>query len=173
MTILSCKGFTLRPYKKGDETSLQRNISDKAIHRYMSTRIPYPYRMKDAKDWIKRNIAESKKRKKSYITFAIDINGDVLGGSSLMNIDGHKAELGYWLAKKYWNKGITTQAVKRITQFGFSKLKLKRIYATVFSPNKASARVLEKTGYKYEGKLRKFYKKDGRLIDALLYAKVK
>jgi len=73
----------------------------------------------------------------------------------------------------YWNKGIITQAVKRITQFGFLKLKLRRIYVTSFLANKASVRVLEKAGFEFEGKLRKLYKKDGKFLDALMYAKVR
>ncbi len=141
---------------------------------YQNTlRIPYPYRIENAKRWVKCNIADRKKKKKTYITFAVDIKGEVVGDTSLMNIESHKAEIGYWLARKHWNKGITTQAVRRVTQFGFSKLKLKRISADVFSANKASARVLEKAGFKFEGKLRKLYKKDGKLIDVLMYAKVR
>ena len=63
--------------------------------------------------------------------------------------------------------------MKIVTNFGFNKLKLRRVYAYVFTKNKTSARVLEKNGYKFEGLLRKHANKDGRLIDSLLYAKVR
>lgn len=46
--IIKSKKFILRPYKKWDEKSLQKNINDKDIYRY-TLRIPYPYTMKDAK----------------------------------------------------------------------------------------------------------------------------
>lgn len=129
--------------------------------------------MKNAREWIAECIAFAKKKKKTDINFAIDINSEVIGGISLMKIEGHKAELGYWLGKKYWNQGIMTEAIKLITNFGYNKLRLKRIYAYVFSKNKASARVLEKNGYKYEGLLRKQNLKDGKFTDDLLFAKVK
>lgn len=164
--------FILRKFRKGDEKSLSKNINDKEISKY-TTRIPHPYRLKDAKKWIAHSIKEHNKKKLREINFVIDINEDVAGSISLMNIESHKAEIGYWLAKKYWNKGIMTEAVKLVANFGFSKLKLNRIYAPVFSFNKKSARVLEKNKFAFEGLMKKFHNKDEKLYDALLFAKVK
>ena len=48
-----------------------------------------------------------------------------------------------------------------------------RIYAYVFSWNKASMKVLEKAGYKLEGILRKDVKKNNKFIDTFLFAKVR
>ena len=170
--IIKSKRFILRPFRKGDEKSLQRNINDKYIYRYTS-RIPYPYTMSDAKKWVKKCINNDKNNKKTSINFAIDINGEIIGGIGFDSIEKHKAEIGYWLGKKYWNKGIITESVRLITKLGFDKLKLRRITAHVFPKNKASARILENNDYRLEGLLRKHEIKDGKLIDALLYAKVK
>ena len=173
MVVIKSKKFILRPYKKGDEKSLQKNINDKDIYKY-TLRIPYPYTIKVAKKWITYCINESKKKTPKEIAFAIDINGDVVGAVGLHNIEkNHKAEIGYWMGKKHWNRGIMTKAVKLVTNFGFTKLKLRRIYANVFSLNRASAKVLEKNGYKLEGKMKDYHVKDRKLIDALLYSKLK
>jgi RimJ/RimL family protein N-acetyltransferase len=64
-----------------------------------------------------------------------------------------------------------TEAVKLVTKFGFDELKLRRIYALVFSFNKSSMRVLEKSGYKFEGILRKNAKKEDKFLDQYLFAK--
>ena len=109
---------------------------------------------------------------KNELNFAIDINGKVVGSIGFNKIDKHKAELGYWLGEKYWRQGIMTSAVKLLTKYAFKELGLKRIYAYIFSFNRASRRVLEKSGYKYEGRLRKNVLKDGKLIDELLFAKI-
>ena len=166
------KVFILRPYKKGDEKSLIENINDKDIYKF-TARIPYPYTLKDAKQWINNCIKSAKKKDKISINFAIDINGEVVGGIGFDPIESHKAEIGYWLGKKHWNKGVVTEAVKLVTKFGFDIIKLKRITAHVFSKNKASACVLEKNGYNLEGVLRNHHFKDGKYLDALLYAKIK
>ncbi len=101
------------------------------------------------------------------------MSGEVVGGIGLNRIWQHCAEIGYWLGEKYWGQGITTQAVKLVTKYGFEKLGLRRIYAFVFIWNKASAKVLEKSGFKYEGRLKKHAKKGNRFLDDFLYAKIK
>jgi len=172
MIIIKSNKFILRPFKRGDENSLKENINNKKIYRNTLS-IPYPYTLKDAKDWITKNLKEMKRKRPNMINFAIDINGEVVGGIGLRKIEGHKAEIGYWLAEKYWGQGIMTKAVKLVTEFGFKKLKLKRIYAYVFSWNKPSMGVLEKAGYKLEGILRKDVKKNNKFIDTFLFAKVR
>ena len=169
---MTAKGFMLRPFRKGDERSLRKNVNNYNIYRYTGL-IPHPYKMKHARQWIKSSAALNNRRKATELRLAIVMGSEVVGGLGLRNIEGHKAELGYWLAEQHWGKGIMSKAVKLVCNFGFNKLKLQRIYATVFIQNKASARVLEKMGFKFEGILHKYHQKDGRLIDALMYAKVK
>ena len=170
--IIKSKGFILRPIKRSDKESLIKNINNKDIYKY-TLRIPFPYTSNDWDKWIKHCFNVKRKKKPKEINFVIDINGEVVGGIGLMNIEKHKAEIGYWLGKKYWGKGIMTEAVKVITNFGFNKLKLKRLYAPIFPKNKASRRVLEKNNYKLEGMARNYHLKKGKLIDALIYSKVK
>lgn len=172
MPIIRTKKFILRPFKKGDEASLVKNINNKKIAKY-TLRIPYPYTLKDATFWILQNRKLWRKKVKSSLNFAIDISGEVVGGIGLNKIEGHEAELGYWLGEKYWGKGVMTAAVKALTEYVFKTLPLRRIYAEVFPFNKASAKVLQKAGYKYEGRLRKHVLKNGKFIDALLFARVR
>lgn len=172
MVVIKAKKFILRPFRKEDEVSLTENINNKKISRNVLT-IPYPYTLKDARNWVARNLKEAKKKNPTEINFVIDIKGQVAGSVGLDKIEGHKAEIGYWLAEKYWGKGIMTEAVRLVTRFGFEKLGLGRIYAHVFSFNKASMRVLGKARYKLEGILRKDRKKENKFLDSYLFAKVK
>ena len=151
---------------------MAKNINDRGIIR--NTLIPFfPYTLKHAKEWVKKNLKEDKKKKPKMINFVIDINKEVVGSVGFAKIEGHRAEIGYWLARKYWNKGIMTKATKSITKFGFEKLGFKRIYGYVFSFNKPSMKVLKKAGYKFEGILRKNTKKGKRFIDDYLFAKIR
>lgn len=172
MAVIRSKKFILRPFRRGDEQSLIKNINDRVVARNTLT-IPYPYRLKDAKWWINRNLKLNRQKKKTSINFAIEIAGEVVGGIGLGKICGHSAGIGYWLGKKYRGQGIMTEAVKLVTKYSFEKLGLRRIYAFVFLWNKASAAVLKKNGYKFEGKLRKHAKKGNKFLDDLLFAKVK
>ncbi|MGH9880451.1 MAG: GNAT family N-acetyltransferase, partial [Pyrinomonadaceae bacterium] len=85
----------------------------------------------------------------------------------------HRVEFGYWLARPYWGQGIMTDAVRVFVRYAFSELGLLRLTAHVFESNIASARVLEKNGFKLEGHLREHFIKDGKLIDVRFYGLLK
>ena len=57
---------------------------------------------------------------------------------------------GYWILPEYWGQGFATEAVTTLLQYGYNKLKLDKIVATVFPQNTASVRVLEKVGLVFE-----------------------
>jgi len=168
--IIKLKRFTLRPFRKGDERSLWKNANNKKIYKNTMT-MPYPYTLNEGRKWVAKNLKEAKSKKPKMVNFVIDINGEVGGSIGFYIEEGCKAEIAYWLSEKYWGKGIMTEAVKLVTKFGFDELKLRRIYALVFSFNKSSMRVLEKSGYKFEGILRKNAKKEDKFLDQYLFAK--
>jgi ribosomal-protein-alanine N-acetyltransferase len=158
--------------EKRDKENLISYLTDKEIYNN-TLRLPYPYTARDA-DWWIRFVEENRKRSGLQLNFAIrSRDKKLLGGISYhakYGLNSHKDELGYWLARKYWNKGIMSKVVKSFCQYGFDSLHLVRIEATVFEHNPASGRVLEKCGFEFEGTLRKYYLKDGNLIDVRLYA---
>ena len=81
-----------------------------------------------------------------------------------------EGEVGYVFHPDYWGHGYATEATLRLLAFGFGELKLHRIYATCDPKNRASTRVLEKAGMRYEGHLRDHLIQRGAWRDSLLYA---
>ncbi len=107
--------------------------------------MPYPYFEEDAVSWI--NLANQGYKKKDHFIFAIRLKADkkLIGGIGLdINLQNNRAELGYWLAETFWNKGYTTEAVQEIIQFGFEKLHLNKIIAVHLTSNIASGKVMIK-----------------------------
>lgn len=100
----------------------------------------------------------------------IEVDGELAGAIGIINIEEHKGEMGYWLEERFWSKGLMTEVVARVTDFGLKNLKLKRIFAPVLPFNKGSMRVLEKNDYALEGVLKNHFNKKGRLWDAHMYA---
>lgn len=164
------KKINLRKLKKLDTLSIYQNAKDFEIARY--TTLPHPYRLKNAEDFIK--ITHQKMRKKKSFEIGIELKEtkEIIGMMGLMNIDydNKNAEIGYWLGKKYWGKGIMREAIKLILNFGFKKLKLVRIYARVMHPNISSVKLLEKLSFKYEGRMRMAILKKGKWMDDLRYS---
>jgi RimJ/RimL family protein N-acetyltransferase len=137
----------------------------------LRNRFPYPYTTADAENFF--NVVVGREPETS---FAIEVNGKAVGGigfSPLEDEEYRSAEIGYWLGEEFWGRGITTEVLIAVTEYAFSQFDLSRLYAHVFEWNVASARVLEKAGYEFEGRLRKSVTKDGQTIDRLLYAKVR
>jgi RimJ/RimL family protein N-acetyltransferase len=81
--------------------------------------------------------------------------------------------MGYWLAEPLWGRGLTTRAVTATSEWAFDSYKIIRVFATAFSHNVASMRVLEKSGFEREGILRRSAIKNGVILDQVLYAKVR
>lgn len=169
ITTIRSGQFTLRSFRKGDEDSIIEHINNVKIARATLT-MPHPYTMKDALSWIDHTQKARRKRKTTEINFAIDEGGRVIGGLGLSDMDGHDAEIGFWLGEKYWGQGIMTAAVEAVSRYAFTELRLSRVHAYTFLSNKASARVLVKAGYRYEGRLRRHVVKHGRRRDCLLFA---
>ena len=74
------------------------------------------------------------------------------------------------LGKSEMGQGIMTAIVPRLCEFAFAELGLVKIVAQVFAGNAASAKVLEKSGFVQEGYLREHHLKDGKYLDARLFA---
>lgn len=98
-------------------------------------------------------------------------DGKPIGNCGLHNINrgnGH-AEMGILLGEKeYWNRGLGTEAVRLITDFGFTVLDLHGISLSVKSFNKRARRVYEKVGYQVAGRVRDFYQIDGNYYDEII-----
>lgn len=165
----------LSTIRESDKAALLRHLDTKDIYN-TTLNIPSPYLEEDADFWIRKRTEHSRKQGKE-VTFAI--RDDAAGLIGVIGADGyefglnHRAEFGYWLARPYWGKGIMTDAVKTYVHYAFTELELLRLTAHVFVFNLASARVLEKNGFQWEGRLRKHFYKDGKLIDANLYGLLK
>jgi [ribosomal protein S5]-alanine N-acetyltransferase len=69
---------------------------------------------------------------------------------------GHRANIGYVLAQAHWGQGVMSEAVSAVTELALSTLSLFRVDATCDVENKASVRVLEKSGFIKEGRLARY-----------------
>lgn len=73
----------------------------------------------------------------------------LIGILTMFDNDGNKCEIGYGIGSKYWNNGYTSEAVKEFIKFLFNTTSVNTIYASYFTGNIASKRVMEKTGMVY------------------------
>ena len=141
--------------------------------------IPSPYTEMDGLEFI-NHCRESEKKQGRVVNFAIrNTEGVLIGGIGLMTNEKPparlKAEIGYWIGKPFWGQGIMTDVVRGFSDYWLQNSDFVRLEATVFAPNLASKRVLEKAGFTLEGFCKKYYIKpqDGLPRDVFLLSKVK
>jgi ribosomal-protein-alanine N-acetyltransferase len=165
--------FVLRPFRSGDEMSLVKHINSSRIAERVSN-IPYPYTDTHAKEWIAR--LEEERTASQYthrIDFAITVSDEVVGSIAFINIDGHKAQMSYWLGEEFQGKGIMPEALALVVEFGFVTCGFTRIWGYTWENNLASQHVLEKVGFMREGVHRKEWLKNGVYHDSVMYAIVR
>jgi len=108
--------------------------------------------------------------------FAIGYEGNfagMIGLTKLEDVYCKTAEIGYWLGEPYWNMGLMTGAVKLVVKWGWQNLDIVRIHTGIYSHNKASARVLEKAGFKFECEFIHSIYKNGKVLNELRYSILK
>jgi len=173
-TLIEGSSCCLRNFVLGDEKEMVEVANNKNIWRNLRNTFPHPYTIQDAESWIQSSVQSARNN-----TMAICLTDNlekVIGGIGIhpgTDVSYKTAELGYWLGEPYWGKGIGTEAVKLITEYAFKNFDLIRLEATVFAWNPASARVLEKNGFEFEGRKKNEYFKDGQIVDGLMYGKIK
>jgi RimJ/RimL family protein N-acetyltransferase len=97
-------------------------------------------------------------------------------GAISCRVDGHSAEVGFFVAQRYWGHGYATEAARAVVDWAMSVPTVWRVWATCDCENVASVRVLEKAGLSHEGTLRRWavrpnLSSDPR--DAFVYARVR
>ena len=97
---------------------------------------------------------EEKLNSQSDLLFGIFIDHRHIGNIKLGPIrwEHLNGEVSYLIGNKdYWGKGIASAVVKKVVDFGFEELGLKKINAGYYENNIGSAKVLEKCGFNIEG----------------------
>lgn len=99
-------------------------------------------------------ILQSKEVRRTVFQLAILTKDETLIGSCGIRIEGeHQASIGCELGRKWQNAGYAYEAAREMLNYGFTKLKLHRIYAETISENKAAVRLCQLLGMRIEAEL--------------------
>lgn len=170
---LTTERLILRRFTNADAAAVMRLAGDRAIAD-TTLSIPHPYEAGMAEEWIGTH--QDAFDRKQGVTFAIvrRADGALVGAISLMEmVQGHQAELGYWIGMPYWSQGYCTEAGRTLLRYAFTDLALMRVHARRLTRNPASGRVLQKIGMRHEGCRRQHAKKWDQFEDVDLYGVLK
>lgn len=170
----------LRRYLASDAPALAKAANHASVTANMRDRFPSPYTIAHAELWIAENSA---KNIHGAILIKPSTPGNpsdspvLIGSLGVMpetDINYRTYSLGYWLDPAAWGKGYATEAVAAFVRWCFDVWpQLNRIEALTYSKNRASGRVLEKSGFVQEGRRRNNVEKLGVVMDDVIYGVIR
>ena len=140
MIKIETERLVLKKLVDADKDRLVSLIGDFRVSKTLSN-VPYPYTLDDADEWLK--IVDNEE-----FNLNIFLNDDLIGGIGLTPAEDDFYELGYWLGVEYWEQGYATESVRGLLNYAKSNMPCEKFKANVYKENVASAKVLEKNGFK-------------------------
>jgi RimJ/RimL family protein N-acetyltransferase len=169
--LLELGDLKVRSWRKDDLKAIVRHANNPKIAANLRDQFPHPYTRRDGIDFL-----DYAHLQEPECSFAIEYGGEAVGGVGFQmgrDISRMSAEMGYWLGEEFWGRGFATRVVAASSEWALDNYKLTRVFATAFSHNVGSIRVLEKAGFEREGVMRRSAIKNGVVLDQILFAKVR
>jgi len=132
----------LRKFELEDAQKIAELVRDEAVSKWTSN-IPFPYSELDAIDWIRRTSSDSSRH-----PFAVELNGELVACVSYWPYESSAIEVGFWVGKDFWGKGVCTIALKLLLSSNYFPAE-KDVFARIMANNAGPRRVLEKCGFSF------------------------
>ena len=155
--VLKTERLVLRPFRASDAEEMYANwASDPEVTKYLTWT---PHKSAEETRALLALWEEESKKPDSY-HWAITLNGELIGDVALVSVnDWHESAVtGYCLSRKFWGKGIMTEAYGEVLRFLFEEVGFHRIASCHAVGNPASGKVMEKCGLACEGTFRKEFR---------------
>lgn len=165
----------LRKFKLSDATAMYNTwASDDEVTKYLTW--PTHENLEVSKSVLKEWVDSY--AKDNYYQWAIVLNengNEPIGSISVvhMNEEIDMVHIGYCIGKKWWHRGITSEALKAVMDFLFDVVNCNRIELRYDPRNVNSGKVMKKCGLKYEGTLRSSDINNQGICDACYYGLLK
>ncbi len=145
----------LREITLADAPAIYQYLSDKDVIKYLEGCTDTISEAEEYINWISQTYQQGADIRWGIVEKK---SNKLIGDCGLGHINEplRPTELGYIVAKDYWNRGYMSEVLKGILDYGFNHLKLHRIQGWAHSQNIASWRVMTKHGFIKEGTLREY-----------------
>jgi [ribosomal protein S5]-alanine N-acetyltransferase len=169
--VFKTNGLLLRRITEADLENIFRGLSDPEVIKYYGVSFKTLNDTKKQIEWF----AELEKNETGIWWAICSIDNLMFYGAVgfyYLNSEYKKAEIGFWLLPEYWNKGIITESILLVIEYGFEKMHLNKIVAEVESENILSKKVLQKLNFVHEQTKKDCEIKNGKYISLDVYTRV-
>ncbi len=171
-TPLRTERLVIRPLAPDDVDNIYARRNDPEVAKLQDWEYPYP---REKAERLVASIVDlgEPANEEWWMAMICLPDGEVVGDLALhLGWEGRTAEVGYSLDLEQWGNGYATEALARLVDYLFDDLGVTRVFGMLDPANPASARVLERTGFLYEGRTKSSYWKAGEVSDDLIYGMV-
>lgn len=169
---ITTERLLLRPVGPADAEYLHARRNDPAAAELQAWELPYP--LNRAEQLLEANARLGGPTNDEWYMIGIDAGGEPIGDLAVhLTWQGRSAEIGYTLASKHWGSGYAVEAVAALVEYLFDTLEVTRVSAMLHPDNVASAQVLERTGFLFEGHTRSSYWVNDEVSDDFVYGMIR
>jgi ribosomal-protein-alanine N-acetyltransferase len=168
---LEGESICFKPLNTNDAEAIHSYASDENVKRFIGW--PLMKTLEETRSYIEEMLKRESAETHLYASIVLKLTQEIIGTAMIFSFDreANHAEIGYVFHRKHWGKGYGSEAVALMNTFAFGSLSLRKLHARVVDANIGSARVLEKSGFKLEGRLKDYYYIDGSFYDLMLFGK--
>jgi [ribosomal protein S5]-alanine N-acetyltransferase len=150
--MLETARMRLMPWQPDNWLQLRPIATDREVVRYISNGEPWPDER--IREWAGRQVTHFSTFGFCFWKLIHKEPDEMIGFCGLQPLDGtSEIEIGWWLARAWWGKGLATEAAREALRDGFERARLERIVSIAMRENVASTHIMEKLGMKYEREL--------------------
>jgi RimJ/RimL family protein N-acetyltransferase len=137
------------PWMESDWLALRPIATDPEVMRYINDGQAWPDDR--IRSFVERQMDCYRLRGYCLWRLTEESSGETIGFCGLQPLEGTpEVEIGWWLRRSHWGHGLATEAARAALGYGFGRAGLERIVAIALPENRASLRVMEKLGMRYE-----------------------
>ena len=149
--MLTTQRLRLEPWREQDWLELKPIAQDPEVVRYISNGQPWPEER--IREFVARQIASYAAHGFCFWRLMPKNSEQAIGfcGLQSLELDGNtEVEIGWWLARAWWGRGLATEAAREALRDAFARVRLERIISIAQPENRASIHIMEKLGMRYE-----------------------
>jgi [ribosomal protein S5]-alanine N-acetyltransferase len=169
---LEGKNIYFKALSTNDTQDIHSYASDEEVSRFIGWRLMKT--LDETSEFIKEMLKRESAGTHLYASIVLKSTQATIGTAMIFNFDreANHAEIGYVFHKAHWGKGHGTEAVTMMKDFAFQSLNLHKLHAHVVDANIGSSRILEKSGFELEGRLKDHYFIEGVYYNGLIFGKI-
>jgi RimJ/RimL family protein N-acetyltransferase/ribosomal protein S18 acetylase RimI-like enzyme len=160
----------IRPFREDDIDAYLARRSDPDVARYQDWELPYSRERAERVVKHQMTLAGPEEGEWWMAIVCDPDSGEVFGDvGAELSWQGRTAEVGYTFAKEHWGRGYAVEAVEALVEHLFEVIGVTRVCGMLHPDNPASAMVLERTGFLFEGHTRSSFWVGEELSDDWIY----